>query len=345
MKKLIAWIAQHQVVSFYLITFAIMYGLGFSFKSVINRNEFLMAPFLMIALCSPALTGILITRLTNTQPRQGSRKAFWITFAVGEVLALLVFLANNKFINQAPLSTPLVLFSCLMVLPVAFIIATANSRVPALKAYLGSLIRMRGVWGWCALALVTTPALILITMVLKGLISGMPVELPRFPVRGWALTGLVVVKLLYQFFFFNATGEEAGWRGFAQPRLQVRLSPLVVALILAVFWAPWHFFLWQAEGSPVKSVDFWIGQYASHIPATFWIVWFYNRSKGSILVAGIMHAVANTAVFFVNNLDLQLFNLVQLAVLVILILLDRMWKKLPADHPAVYRTEQVVETG
>lgn len=344
MHQLKTWIVQHQVVSFYLITFAITYGLGFSFKAVNTGDEFLL-PLIMIALCSPALTGILISRLTSTQPRQGTLKAFWITFGVGEVLAVIVFLANQKFINQAPLSLPLVLFCCVMVLPVAFIIASTNSRIPAVKAYLGSLIRLRGVWGWCILALFITPIIILLTLVVDNLVNDAPLIMPHFIARGWTLVGLIVVKLLYQFFFFNTTGEECGWRGFAQPHLQTRLSPLVAALILAVFWSPWHFFLWQAEGKPVTSVDFWLEQYAAHIPATFWLVWFYNRSRGSILVAGIMHAAANTTFFFVTNLNWQLFNIVQWGALVILILLDRMWKRLPADHPAVYQGEKVIETG
>lgn len=338
------WIRNHQVVAFYLITFAIMYGLSFSFDAVIKHNNALMAPIVMIALCSPGLAGIIISSLINTRPRQGTRKAFWITFGVGEVLAVLVFLANQKFINQAPLSTPLVLFSFVMVLPVALVIASANSRVPAVKAFLGSLIRLRGVWGWCILALIISPVMILVSMVANTLINDVPFTLPRFPASGWTLVGLILVKFLYQFFFFNATGEETGWRGFAQPRLQACLSPLVAALILALLWEPWHFFLWRVEGSPVNSVDFWLGQSALHIPATFWLVWFYNRSKGSILVAGIIHAAANSTFFFVNNIDWQLFNIVQWGALAVLVLIDRMWKRLPADHPVVYRNEMVVET-
>jgi membrane protease YdiL (CAAX protease family) len=291
----------------------------------------------MIAICGPALTGIFISWLTNKQPRRGRRRTFWITFAVAELLALLVFIANNTFINQTPPTTALVIFSFVMVLPVTFIIASANSRVPAVKSYLHSLIRLRGVWGWSLLALITTPVIILITMIIKSLISGMPLVMPRFPSSGWALLGLIVVKLLYQLFFFNATSEEAGWRGFAQPRLQARLSPLISALILALLWAPWHYFVWQAEGSPVHSANYWLEQYYGLIPATFWMVWYYNRSKGSILVAGIMHASANTAFFFINNMDWDIFNIMQVVAMVILILIDRMWKKLPSDHPAVYQ--------
>ena len=82
---------------------------------------------------------------------------------------------------------------------------------------------------------------------MRGAISSLPgrqsISGLRFPESDLTLIGLVAVKFLYQIFFFNATGEEVGWRGFALPRLQARTSPLIAALIIALFWAPWHFFL------------------------------------------------------------------------------------------------------
>jgi membrane protease YdiL (CAAX protease family) len=64
--------------------------------------------------------------------------------------------------------------------------------------------------------------------------------------------------------------------------------------------------------------------------------WLYNRSKGSILVAGFAHAAANTAFAFFPNLDWPVFNWTVAAAALVMILVDRMWKKLPSDHPAVY---------
>jgi len=72
------------------------------------------------------------------------------------------------------------------------------------------------------------------------------------------------------------------------------------------------------------------------------IGWFYNRSKGSILVAGIAHAAANTADGFFN-LDSTVFPLTLAFVALVLIVVDRMWKKLPSDHPAVYQALGVDE--
>jgi membrane protease YdiL (CAAX protease family) len=335
MNRLTEWIENHQVVAFFMIAFAITWGLGFSYDAVQNKGIYLLAPLVFVATCGPALAGIIITAVSNHQPRQGRRKTFWIAFCVAWVVSALVFIANNTFLNKAPLAPILIVFSVISVLPVAFVISQAFSRNPAVKKYLTSLIRLRGVWGWALLALVLIPALILLTFPISGLLARRIITPRLLPNLGLGLIGLVVIKFFYQLFFFNATGEEAGWRGFALPRLQARFSPLVAGLILAFFWPPWHLFLWHAEGQPILTWQFWAESYANHLPATLLIVWIFNRSKGSILAAGILHAAANTAFAFINNLNWPVYVVITIVVALVVILIDRMWKKLPPDHPAV----------
>ena len=72
-----------------------------------------------------------------------------------------------------------------------------------------------------------------------------------------------------------------------------------------------------------------------HIPAGVIICWLYNRSRGNILVAGIAHASANTAFALLRNFDMTGLTLTFYAFVVVIVLADRMWKKLPSDHPAV----------
>jgi membrane protease YdiL (CAAX protease family) len=197
------------------------------------------------------------------------------------------------------------------------------------------LIRLCGVWGWAALALVLTPALILLSVPVSRSLGRQPMTAQQFPNMGLALIGLVTVKFLYQLFFFNATGEEVGWRGFALPWLQTRTSPLIAALILGVFWTSWHLFLWRAEGQPVLAPQFWLQRCEIHVLFSLFIVWIYNRSQGNILVAGITHAAANTAMVFSPNLDFQVVCAVVAIAALVPVSVDRMWVKLPPDHPAV----------
>lgn len=339
MNELANWIKRHQIIAFFVITFAITWGLGFSYGAF-YQGQVLLAPLAFLATCGPALAGIIISAVSNTQPWQGTRKAFWIAFFAAWVVSALVCIASLTFLDQVALSPVLIGFTFVTVVPVAFVIGATHSRIPDVKIYLSSLIRLRGVWGWALLALVLFPAAMLLSIRINSLLGGQPSAVQQFQETGLALIGLVTVKFLYQFFFFNATGEETGWRGFALPRLQARISPLVASLIISLFWINWHWFLWQAEGNPVFSWQYWIVQYALHIPASVIIGWFYNRSKGSILVAGIAHAAANTADGFLN-LDLTVFPLTLAFVALVLIVVDRMWKKLPSDHPAVYCVQQL----
>lgn len=338
MSGLANWIRGHQITSFFALTFVISWGLGFSWSAVLKHEQYLFLPLAFIAACGPALAGIIISAVTNVQPKEGSRKASWIAFFAALAVSMLVALANFVFINDGQLSPAVVIIFVIAVVPVAFVISASHSRIPTVRNYVSSLTRLRGVWGWSFLALVMLPALILLSVPISNILDGQPIAENSFPDLSLALIGLVAVKFLYQLFFFNATGEETGWRGFALPRLQVRTSPLVAALIIALFWAPWHLFLWQAEGKPVSTLQFWVEMYTGHILFSVFLVWICNRAGGSILVAGIAHASANTAFAFAALPHLKGVNVIWFVAALILILIDRMWKRLPDDHPVVYKS-------
>jgi membrane protease YdiL (CAAX protease family) len=336
MKNITDWIKHNQIVAFFITTFAITYGLGFSYSGFLKQGQFLLAPLVMIATCGPALAGIIISAVTNTQSRYGTRRAFWMAFFVAWIVSALVFLIYITLIEHTPLSLVLISFTFFVVVPVAFVIASAYSRIPAVRNHLSSLVRLHGLLGWSLVGLVLTPALILLSVPIGNILGAESDNSLQFKDLNLAVIGLVVIRFLYQFFFFNATGEEVGWRGFALPRMQARTSPLIAALIIAVFWTPWHFFLWQAEGNPVLTMQYWIEMYINTTLFSVIIVWIYNRAKGSIFVAGITHAAGNTAAAFIPLQGQGLYLTFFVAALV-MILIDQMWKKLPPDHKAVYR--------
>ena len=71
MSKLTDWIKSHQVTAFFVITFAISWGLGFTYDAVMNKGTFLLAPLVFAATCGPALAGIIVSAVCNTRPEQG----------------------------------------------------------------------------------------------------------------------------------------------------------------------------------------------------------------------------------------------------------------------------------
>lgn len=94
--------------------------------------------------------------------------------------------------------------------------------------------------------------------------------------------------------------EEPGWRGFALPRLQQRLSPIRATLLLGALWAPWHLpLLFAAEGSthqlPIGGVLVLVALTMTGIVGyTFAYTYLFNRTR-SVLLCIIMHAGFNTA--------------------------------------------------
>ena len=65
-----------------------------------------------------------------------------------------MFLTHITLFNIIPFSLEAVGFSLASVMPVAFVISMAYSRVLAVKRYLSPLIRLREAWGWALVGLV-----------------------------------------------------------------------------------------------------------------------------------------------------------------------------------------------
>jgi membrane protease YdiL (CAAX protease family) len=343
MLKLTNWIKQHQVVAFFIITFGITWGLGFTFDAVMNQGKAILSPLASVALCGPALAGIIIARISNTELRSGSSKAAWIAFLVALILSTFVFLANNIIINHASPSLGMVIFVLIMAMPVAYIISQAFSQVPSIRRHLASIVNARRGWVWLLLAVLVITGLNGFSIVLSNLLGRQSIHLSTLPFRGLTLLKMATITFFYQIFFFNLTGEEVGWRGFALPRIQARVSPLTASLILTFFWATWHAFYWRALGEPILTWQYWQDTFVRLFPATVLLNWFYNRSNGSILVAGVAHAAANTVFEYMPRIDWPVHTTMMYAFALALILIDHMWKKLPVDHPAVILTPKTFE--
>ena len=59
-----------------------------------------------------------------------------------------------------------------------------------------------------------------------------------------------------------------------------------------------------------------------------------------MLAAGIAHASANTIVALIQPLDQNIMIIVFFVFTAAIVILDRMWKPLPEEHPAVQRIRE-----
>jgi membrane protease YdiL (CAAX protease family) len=171
------------------------------------------------------------------------------------------------------------------------------------RAGILQLLRHYVLWrvgiSWYLLVLLGVPALLLIAVLpLPGALSTF-----RLP----ALSFWPTYLMLYLLFLVaeGPLGEEPGWRGFALPRLEQRSGPLVGTLLLGVLWGLWHLPLFFIPGTDQYGMSFgtgFVGHLIGSVPFVIWTIalaviftWVFNNTRGSLLLAMLLHASINTA--------------------------------------------------
>jgi len=335
MDRLKFWIRNNQLVAFFCLTLILSWGLGFSFYLVFQDGYEFLFPISAVAICAPALTGIIISRLCDNEPGNNSKQPFWRAFVIALAVSSVIFLANNVIINRAVISPIMMLFTPIVVSPVAYVFGAAFSRFPTVRRYLSTVFQVRFVWGWLLLAPVVLLGLNLLSIWFSNLLGRQTVQLSNLPFKRFDLVKVLAISFLYQIFFFNLSGEEVGWRGFTLPRLLAQTNPIIASMVLTFFWAIYHAFYWGALGDPVMTTQYWIDTFIRLFPATVIISCFYIHSKGSILVAGITHAAANTFFTYLPGLDWPVHTATIYGFSLVIIILERWWEELP-DSGTIY---------
>lgn len=93
--------------------------------------------------------------------------------------------------------------------------------------------------------------------------------------------------------------EELGWRGFAQDRMQGFLSPNQTGLAIGFLWSLWHlplFYLLPQGVGHMPILPYFISMMAMGVIFS----WFYNQTRGSVLLAILLHGGMNFAEGFLG---------------------------------------------
>jgi membrane protease YdiL (CAAX protease family) len=173
---------------------------------------------------------------------------------------------------------------------------------------LGRMKRWRVGARWYAVALLTTPLVFTAVLMPLSLIS--PVFLPgifasdaKVPFVMMGILVALVVGIL----------EELGWTGFAIPTLLgLRYSVLSTGLIVGVLWGAWHLLgndIWASVATAgdlplalfviLRGLSLLVGQLLAF---RVLMVWVYERTNGSLLLAMLMHASYSASTFILNPL-------------------------------------------
>ncbi len=229
------------------------------------------------------------------------------------------------------LSVPIVLAALAASLVGGWAISSAVSSNLDVRKRMATLLPWRLPVGWTLLAIVFYPAMILVAWGVAVLI-GAKVEYPGL----WGRPAMEVLPLFALSFCLTALAqggnEEPGWRGLLQPTLQKRFSPLVAALIVALLWSLWHLPLFLNGFYPEDLVSGMVSGAIFRVLLAIFLAWFYNRSGGNLFLMIILHTSFNGLVKFLPTYELGLIVL-WLLVTVVVVVKDKMWRKLPEDAP------------
>ncbi|HEX6739230.1 MAG TPA: CPBP family intramembrane glutamic endopeptidase [Vicinamibacteria bacterium] len=221
--------------------------------------------------------------------------AYFALAYAGAWLAVLPLLLSRTGLGLLPVTLPVLPFIVLGALAGPALAAFLVTAATAGRAGVRDLLRRCGRWrvgaGWYLL-IVVGPVLVL-TLAASPFFGAGAL---RALARQWPLLFSLYLPAIAVGALTGPIFEEPGWRGFALPRLQARLGPLRASLLLGLLWGLWHLpgFAggWLAPFSPLSLAGLLLGAMGFSVVAT----WVYNRTRGSVLLAGILlHAASNAA--------------------------------------------------
>jgi membrane protease YdiL (CAAX protease family) len=223
---------------------------------------------------------------TRVHPSAFFALTFALSWLIWIPLALSHFGIGPLHIPEET-STVVRLLGVLMPATAALLLSVRTGGRPAVRQLLSRLTIWRVGWRWWAAAVLVQPLLLFLAAWIYRGFGGNSRIAPEQPVAGAAL----VVNGL--FLLIATLGEEIGWRGVALPALQQRCSPLVASGILGVLWASWHIPFWLL----MDTFDqFGVGYLALNfllLPLAFYITWFYNHGRSSLLLPVAFHLSFN----------------------------------------------------
>jgi membrane protease YdiL (CAAX protease family) len=337
-QRLKEWIKRHPIEAFFLLGTAICFGTLFPAVLIIPKEDTLgkILSFYLgkIGVYSPVLAGMFVTRIINPVRQKTSFTRRLFVFLPVWIIAEIIHVAGIWL--SVPPDTSLVLLIVLSV-PVAvlpaFVFSSACAGSDDVKRMLATLVRPTGKLVYYLVALLAFPVIHIVGVGITNILKG-KVALPQVS-NGVDLAFTVLVTFFSVLLFSGGINEESGWRGFAQRRMQARYSPLLASLILWVLMVVWHI---PNDIDQYQYGGYLLVRIALYPFITVLFAWVYNRTNGSILAPAVFHASMNAmnplmGIFPITTAG----NILLVGFAIIAVIADRMWRKLPGDHPAVYQ--------
>jgi membrane protease YdiL (CAAX protease family) len=195
-------------------------------------------------------------------------------------------------VNPEEEFSPGILFAAYAPALAAIAVAAVRSRVGGVRALLLPVLRWRVGVGWYLLAIVVPVVIVAVTSSIYAAVDG------SGNTGRWegGLSAVAIGPLIA-----GPLGEEIGWRGFAQPRLQVAHRALPACVVVGLLWGTWHHWPVAAPGGAIEVLDDAAG-YLRLVATAILYGWLYNSTR-SLLLVMVAHAAHNLAIDLIPTPD------------------------------------------
>jgi len=195
-----------------------------------------------------------------------------------------------------PFRVPVVLWLVMGYMPTlaAVIVTGLTQGREGVRALFRKLLIARVGFKWYLFAIFGLAVVCIVDILLSNQLGSSPARLilPEEALAAGPI-GLLLNAVLGFLIRGVFNGEELAWRGAALPRLQAKYNALTSSLILSIPWILFHLPLFFTKGSTQENMSF--VAYAVQLAATsILFTWLYNNTRGSVLLAYLMHAAMNT---------------------------------------------------
>jgi membrane protease YdiL (CAAX protease family) len=210
------------------------------------------------------------------------------------VLHLNLAKLNASTAGVPPIALVGILFTAYTPTIAALLIAWRWPGAGGVPKLLQPLGRWRVHVGWYLVALLgPIPLLLLADLIYVMLGGAAPHQWLAMP-SGTTEGGISAVLFTIGAVIAGALGEELGWRGFGQRRLQAGIGALGAAIVIGLLWSTWH--LWPVAVPGGLSLFEWTDFPQTYLRLTATAViyaWLYNGTRGSLLLVLVAHGAFN----------------------------------------------------
>jgi membrane protease YdiL (CAAX protease family) len=325
---------RHALPCFFGMAFLISWVFWFVEPMVRGSDPLAAGLLVKIGTYGPVLAAVLVSALAQPERVSAPLRLRWLI--AGLVLALAIYV-NWSTASQLRSSHGPLLDWCLLTIIVllpGWVFFNAHSRLCGVQELLKSLTRWRTHPVWFVVALLLMLVLSLAGVLITALLTSQTLEGLLTAIRSSQTLQHLGLTFIATALYGGPLGEEGGWRGFALPRLQGRFDPLLASVVLAALWGLWHLplhltgYYSSVYGNPLNGI---LQQMLSTFPLAVIFTWLYNRSQGNLLIMVLLH----TAINVTSGIVAPAVGLIVTTVLAVvgMILVDRMYRKTPADQP------------